>query len=542
MVGVPGRSKACNTCKKRRIRCGLERPQCANCVKSNRLCAGYQRERVFIVNQAVHPLSHTAQKVKPDSPETVDDQDMGITNPKLPIWKQKHRHPKPSTSRQISLIPAYRQQLLDNYIRTTIPDVSHAGPGATWWVQSLAQLPSHTPVLATAILAVSLSKAASVHHDANLRLQSLEHYTTGLWELQKALWSPDEMYRDETLAACLLLAVYELIECPGGSRVGFISHQDGAARLVQLRGPEAHVDGFGHAMFLAYRNMGILHGLDRRTPLFLAEGDWMTVPFQKHPKGMGERIWDAIAQAPRVFQRTDEMQRSVPVRSLCIALEALEYCWEVDGDLEKLYKELEASIPGPLFWPELAEKGTAVGGEEECDEAREGTLFPVAYKFFNLRMAMVLLSYWSLLTIVYNGMMLLHRVLETLPVDRKAVKALGDKVPAALLRGISADCPPGCACGGDPDVPCIVRFDMSTIRPLEHRGNVLGPVRDICQTVEYCTQPQMRDMGWTSIVAPLTIAVETIKEYDWCRREREWGRHVLRGFHRQLPYLKNMWY
>ncbi len=33
---------ACLTCKKRRVKCGLERPSCARCVKAGRTCDGYQ--------------------------------------------------------------------------------------------------------------------------------------------------------------------------------------------------------------------------------------------------------------------------------------------------------------------------------------------------------------------------------------------------------------------------------------------------------------------------------------------------------------------
>ena len=52
MVGVPGRSKGCATCRKRKIGCGLEKPQCAQCIKSKRICGGYERDRIFINHSA----------------------------------------------------------------------------------------------------------------------------------------------------------------------------------------------------------------------------------------------------------------------------------------------------------------------------------------------------------------------------------------------------------------------------------------------------------------------------------------------------------
>ncbi|KAF8242977.1 hypothetical protein K440DRAFT_590254, partial [Wilcoxina mikolae CBS 423.85] len=33
----------CLTCRKRRIKCGEERPTCNNCIKSKRVCEGYNQ-------------------------------------------------------------------------------------------------------------------------------------------------------------------------------------------------------------------------------------------------------------------------------------------------------------------------------------------------------------------------------------------------------------------------------------------------------------------------------------------------------------------
>lgn len=92
-----------------------------------------------------------------------------------------------------------------------------------------------------------------MYNDKGLLFKSKELYASGLGELQRDLWNPKSMYRDETLAACMSLALYELMECPGKDINAYASHQGGLARLVQLRGPEAHTDGIAHNMFLAFR-------------------------------------------------------------------------------------------------------------------------------------------------------------------------------------------------------------------------------------------------------------------------------------------------
>ncbi|EPE10572.1 c6 zinc finger domain protein [Ophiostoma piceae UAMH 11346] len=53
MVGVPGRSKGCNTCIQRKVKCDGGQPACNNCKKSNRLCTGYKRPVAFVMSSNV---------------------------------------------------------------------------------------------------------------------------------------------------------------------------------------------------------------------------------------------------------------------------------------------------------------------------------------------------------------------------------------------------------------------------------------------------------------------------------------------------------
>jgi hypothetical protein len=457
----------------------------------------------------------------------------------------------------------------------TVPDSTVLGADFVPWIHSVASLTAHPPVLAEAITAITLSKLAteqglSVEKCSSARKASLEHYTSGIWELQKALWDPAQMCCDETLAACLLLAAYELVECPAGDRIGYLCHQDGAARLVQLRGPDAHIHGFGHVTFTMFRHTQILHALDRHRTIFLTESIWKEVPYSIHPRSMGDLLWDKLADAAGIFKRTDTMQHSKAEVALCTAIEVLEYCWKTSSELDEWYAALEASVPGPLFWPELAKwdfiAETPISSNDEGididAEESVGQVFPVAYHFAHLRMAMLLTTYWALRALMANGMMLLYSVLASVPVDRHAIESLGPSVPATLLRGVPPTCLPDCVCScayssaapadlsirpvpnGDSyrTCTCTVKFDLTTIPPLGESGDFMRHVRDVCQSVEYCMQSEMRDMGWNSVVAPLTIVVETIKEYPACVREREWCRAVLRGFRAKLPYLKCFWF
>ncbi|KAJ4200746.1 D-lactate ferricytochrome c oxidoreductase [Fusarium falciforme] len=69
MVGVPGKYKGCETCRRRRVKCSNERPYCQKCISSGRQCEGYERERVFITGTpenkgrvASHPKKGSSSK------------------------------------------------------------------------------------------------------------------------------------------------------------------------------------------------------------------------------------------------------------------------------------------------------------------------------------------------------------------------------------------------------------------------------------------------------------------------------------------------
>ncbi|KAL4932984.1 Zn(II)2Cys6 transcription factor domain-containing protein [Aspergillus undulatus] len=48
MVGVPGKAKGCNACRRRKRECDLQRRICGQCRKSSLVCGGYQRATIWI--------------------------------------------------------------------------------------------------------------------------------------------------------------------------------------------------------------------------------------------------------------------------------------------------------------------------------------------------------------------------------------------------------------------------------------------------------------------------------------------------------------
>jgi hypothetical protein len=130
--------------------------------------------------------------------------------------------------------------------------------GSTW-VHLIPEVSRPTKALEIAALALCTSRLSYSTSEKNVVLahSGRKLYLQGIQAVQSALLNPKLMYKDETLAACMLLAMFEVFECPAGSRGGYFSHCDGVSTLIRLRGPEAHQEGMAYAIFAAYRSMSV---------------------------------------------------------------------------------------------------------------------------------------------------------------------------------------------------------------------------------------------------------------------------------------------
>lgn len=158
-----------------------------------------------------------------------------------------------------------RRQLINAFITTCVPDSALQSGITGPWLILLSQLQMRTKVLETTSLAISAAVLGRSNNDTTLVKESLKLYTRGLRELQNALWNSNLMYDDETFAACFLLSLYEVMECPGDAYSAYVSHCTGCLKLVEARGVERHTSGIAHQLFVGFRSQGVL--------LFYADND-----------------------------------------------------------------------------------------------------------------------------------------------------------------------------------------------------------------------------------------------------------------------------
>lgn len=146
-----------------------------------------------------------------------------------------------------------RDQFLATFIDRQLPSCilasGHLNDHRRWLLR-LPDIAVLTPAMEYAILALS---TAAFERDGALEGQSLKLYTRGLYELQKAIDNSKTRLDDQTLAACVLLGMFEFAECPGRTVSAYMRHYQGAMALLQLRGPEQHMGGLAHDVFQVLR-------------------------------------------------------------------------------------------------------------------------------------------------------------------------------------------------------------------------------------------------------------------------------------------------
>jgi hypothetical protein len=193
-------------------------------------------------------------------------------------------------------------------------------------------------------------------------------------------------------------------------------------------------------------------------------------------------------------------------------LELIKECQRVDSRLAAWFNNLGATVVGPLYCPKLSSISST------ADSQDLGKIFPVAFYFPALIVAKSLVFYWTALLPVHAFMYFMY-----------------EKLTGFMASLGPARCDIPCSCGTDSDaVPatmtCLRHFSMSMLPPLDHRSDWSRvPTRNICQSVEYFLQEQVRGMGLITII-PSLLSVKVcwqLDSSDWSR-ETMWVDDILR--------------
>ncbi|KAL9564519.1 hypothetical protein ACKAV7_010971 [Fusarium commune] len=347
-----------------------------------------------------------------------------------------------------------------------------------------------------AILALSTAAMEQHGNFSNVRGQSLRFYTRGLYELQKAIDDLKMRLNDQTLAACVLLGMFEFSECPGRSVSAYMRHYQGAMALLQLRGPGQHIGGLAHDVFQVLRMhtafQGLAHGYDSQ----LAKSAWMEGPWISKSKTMHDLLLDIFLQVPELLSRARAVIPSQPSQSsLTVGLKALSALLALNRELNKWFESYQYMYP-TAYWPELSTSSSSTDSEER------GRLYPVSFQFPSYHVAETMVLYWTVQILIHASICSLSSRLTSS--ETKDITAFeGDNLSAKDNDDVSLA-----------DIQHIVETSDFMLWPETS-------ARYICQSVEYFFQQEFRGIGAGVVLSPLLVVKACLS-----RSARDFSREI----------------
>ncbi|KAK3340014.1 hypothetical protein B0T25DRAFT_561090 [Lasiosphaeria hispida] len=243
-------SRGCRTCRARRIKCDEGKPTCEQCAKSKRECGGYRPEFEIIHRDQTTTTVRRVRKaleLERRPPARVITRAGFIfvhEQPEQPSHQQSyqqrqwHRQQNSSPPPVVTVPLAQRAAcyFASNFILCPLSGTPH---GYFDYLIPLLESAPADSALNHAFNACAFAAFGNRTKSGNVDFSglSLKAYTLALTATHTALGDSTEANTDATLAAVLLLSLYESITAiKSAQMLTWQSHVDGAAHIVKARG------------------------------------------------------------------------------------------------------------------------------------------------------------------------------------------------------------------------------------------------------------------------------------------------------------------
>ncbi|KAI0417903.1 hypothetical protein F5X98DRAFT_339155 [Xylaria grammica] len=363
MVGVPGRSKGCSTCRRRKKGCDKKQPICTQCSVAGLDCGGYERERVF--------LNHT----------------QGTKAKHVPVIYRKGPQQAPHGVSDIALPDglaqtAYVEKYISIFLGKYLPANLRGSSGD--WIEIAHALHTSDKAIRFSLLSLGLFAVGESQY-------AIQSYCWALRNLHTALRVPLQAQSDSTLAACKVLSLVEVFH--GADENALLqgtkwrSHVNGLLAIIQSRTPHLYQSGASHQLFADGRYPLLISAVGNRQRTPLNTPEWRTIPWEKEPKSSIDKIYDMMADLGEILASTDEMRCCEdPARQANMHEELLRACKCLDQTLKSWLEEA-----GPLTDFHY--------DDGVIDDSTDHSGLPLAH---------MTLLYWTIHIVLYSTLISIH--------------------------------------------------------------------------------------------------------------------------------------
>ncbi|KAJ8121583.1 hypothetical protein ONZ43_g2001 [Nemania bipapillata] len=244
-------SRGCQMCRTRRIKCDEMKPTCNQCAKSRRQCPGYKDDFDLVFRNETKATERRVQratkkalglKAEKQNPSLNDLLGMSTLGNLTVVPSSKvtiEEHARCLFISNFVLMPFDARTV--GYLDFVLPLLKEEGPD------------SH---IQHAFKACALAFLYNRRGGGNgCWDKALVEYSMALSRTNAALRDTETQQSDATLAAVLLLGMFEVISAKKIGMLNWGSHIDGAVQLVKTRGKKQTKTKLGQQLFIAVRTL-----------------------------------------------------------------------------------------------------------------------------------------------------------------------------------------------------------------------------------------------------------------------------------------------
>ncbi|KAI2465540.1 hypothetical protein F4781DRAFT_21297 [Annulohypoxylon bovei var. microspora] len=316
MVGVAGRSKGCNTCRRRRVKCDEAKPQCYRCVKAGFRCEGYERATQWRHTSVTPRLASRFHG--PEFTELTQNGSMTF-------------RPAP----ELSLV-AFEGDMCTAHMFRNFVWKSY---GSLWLDQAAeGKLGSLSLDAVKALARLNFGLSNRIH---DFELQGAAQYGKCLRVLAGELGKDgSEVHDSRTLVVPILVLM--MVSAIQADRIAAVFHLRAIGKVLMLCGPRAFQQQPLRNAFEAARSTLLVASLFSRRRTFLESPCWQDTPYALDPSTKPEqsKLLDIFVMIPGFLEEINGLEEFIHpslISDVNVDHRA-DLCRCVDVQLEKLYR------------------------------------------------------------------------------------------------------------------------------------------------------------------------------------------------------------
>lgn len=251
------------------MQCDETKPTCNQCAKSRRQCPGYKDEFDLVFRNETQATERRAQKANRKALAQKQGKNLGAREA---AKSSSSKRPQDQSLLATLKLPVDQQatcHFISNFVLLPRYDSTR---GYLEFVVPLLNNVDSAPHFKAAFDACAVASLGNrVGAGSKFDSQALGHYTKALSWTFTALKDPKQATADSTLAAILMLGLFENITAKQLGMLAWGSHIEGAIQLVKARGKAQIESKVGLALFVAVRTQMVRCApyiyMDRLTPV-----------------------------------------------------------------------------------------------------------------------------------------------------------------------------------------------------------------------------------------------------------------------------------